>query len=554
MLSVLEGPVRIVKHRRLMNNFKLKQEKDSSPGTLNPEPNFPGNGIFVRRYVLCALILLVSALAAYTIGIRLLSQIHYLRAINATLKGHYGLASHALQRASNYQPKDYKIHRQWGNVVQRLGDLSPTAIGAYRLAEKAKNKYHEAFRLNSLDAQSAYGLAWQEDLLEQLYIKINSSAKSNPHNALPYYQLVTRLRPNGIRYRYALARYLDRHKNQDELLKVVRKLTRIYPLAYDKLKKEDFWSAAVKAACRQGLQEAVKENVLPVAAHMALVDIAREDEDWDSAISHLQQALQIQPRNKTEKSYFRLGRLFLKSRDMQAARSYFSKSFYLSRNREKHLERLYRTFKNEDVPNEFIEFYREVQQPFAFSDQSGLLLARTLFDLKQYDRARRTVEHLIADDPTAEEYYWLARIAEKQTDWDRMELAIQKATVLEPENIKYRLMFFGLLKRMKKTDGAERQLDHIIEYSKKPSASLYNEKAMLRMKNKDYGAAVEAWQSAIRLKSDNAVYYASAAEAYLLLGERSMALSYYQKATELDPQNKRYRKRHQEILGIDTAG
>ena len=40
---------------------------------------------------------------------------------------------------------------------------------------------------------------------------------TNPHNALPYYELAIRLRPNGILYHYALARYLYRHNNQAEI-------------------------------------------------------------------------------------------------------------------------------------------------------------------------------------------------------------------------------------------------------------------------------------------------------------------------------------------------
>ena len=135
-----------------------------------------------------------------------------------------------------------------------------------------------------------------------------------------------------------------------------------------------------------------------------------------------------------------------------------------------------------------------------------------------------------------------------------MELDIQKATVLEPENNYYRKIFFKLLKRMKNYESAERQLDLIIEYSDQPSASLYNEKAWLRWNKKDYDAAAKAWQSAIQLKSDSAVYYARAAEAYVMIGNWPQAVSYYQKATMLDPDNLRYQKRYREILGNDAKG
>jgi tetratricopeptide (TPR) repeat protein len=535
-----------------MHKIKQKQKINTISGGFNYTPNPTRHRSDVKRYTICALILSLTALTAYTLSLRLVSQIHYLRAKNFLQQGYYGLASQGLQKASTYKPNDYKIQRQWGNAVHRLAEISPTSKVAYALAEKARAHYQEAFRLNPLDAQSAYGLAWQEDRLELLYTKLKPGEKTNPHNALPFYELAISLRPNGIRYHYALARYLHRRGKQDELHRVMRKLARIYPPTFSKLKKSDFWSPAVKIACRQGLQEAIKDNILPAAAHMALVDMAAEEKDWAGAITHYQQALQLQPGDKTGRSYFRLGRLFLKNGDVKAARTSFLKSLSLSRTREKHLESIYRLFKNEGALNEFNGFYHEVQQRFVLSAQSGILLARYFIDLKQYDQARRVIEELKADEPIAEAYYWLAQIARKEKDWDQMERAIQKATVLEPENINYRRIFFNLLKRKKMFESAELQLDLMIDYSEVASASLFDEKAWLRWRQKDYSAAVEAWQSAIRLKSDNAVYYARAAEAYVMIGDWSKAVEYFQKAAGLDPQNKRYKKRYQQILGSDS--
>jgi tetratricopeptide (TPR) repeat protein len=111
-----------------------------------------------------------------------------------------------------------------------------------------------------------------------------------------------------------------------------------------------------------------------------------------------------------------------------------------------------------------------------------------------------------------------------------------------------------LLKRKKKFESAEWQLDLMIGNSEVASASLFDEKAWLRWKQKDYKGALKAWQSAIRLKSDSATYYAQAAEAYLMLGNWSGAVSYYKIFTKLDPQNDRYTKRYREIMGSDSEG
>ncbi len=133
---------------------------------------------------------------------------------------------------------------------------------------------------------------------------------------------------------------------------------------------------------------------------MALVDMATDEKDWASAIAHYQQALLLQPLKETDQTHFKLGRLFLKNGDPQAARGSFVKSLSLSRAREKHLASIYRLFKKEGALNEFVGFYHDVQQRFALSAQSGILLARCFIDLKQYDQARRTLEELIADGET----------------------------------------------------------------------------------------------------------------------------------------------------------
>ncbi|CAB1060687.1 hypothetical protein D1BOALGB6SA_5454 [Olavius sp. associated proteobacterium Delta 1] len=535
-----------------MHSVGIKQDVDLNSSASLLAPNSPNYWYVARRYAVCVLIVFLSAMAAYPLGRKLVSQIHHLRAKKFIQQGYNGLASHALQKAAFYQPKDYHIQREWGDVNHQIGKLSPTAKSAYTSAEKAKKRYQEALRLNPLDAQSAYGLARQEDWLEQLFTEINPREHTKPHDALPYYEMAIRLRPNGILYHYALARYLHRKNNVTEMLRIVGVLARIYPLAYYHLKKEYFWSAPVKVACRQGLQEAIKDNISPAAAHMALVDLMVGEKDWTGAIAHYQNALEIQPRRQTDGAYFYLGGLFLKSGDMQAAKANFLKSLALSRTKEKRLESLYRVFKKESVLNEFNEFYQEVQQRFALSVQAGIFLGRSYIDLKQYDQARRIIEELNTDEPTAEAYYWLARIAKNQADWDQMEFAIQRATVLEPDNNHYRQIFFRVLKRMNKFESAETQLDFIINYSDKPSAELYSEKALFRWKQKDYEGALEAWQSAIGVKPDRAAFHAQAAEAYLMLGNWSRAGAFYQKATILDPKNKRYAKRYREIIGNDA--
>ncbi len=130
-----------------------------------------------------------------------------------------------------------------------------------------------------------------------------------------------------------------------------------------------------------------------------------------------------------------------------------------------------------------------------------------------------------------------------------MELNIQKATVLEPSNIHYRRIFYGLLNRLGKYKTAEREIGLMIENSDRPSPRLFDERARLRLKHKNYTGAIEDWKAAIRFAPNQAAYHANIAEAYEKLGDLSPALEYYQKALKLNPGNKDYAGKYKKLKG-----
>ncbi|MDY7036816.1 MAG: tetratricopeptide repeat protein, partial [Thermodesulfobacteriota bacterium] len=127
-------------------------------------------------------------------------------------------------------------------------------------------------------------------------------------------------------------------------------------------------------------------------------------------------------------------------------------------------------------------------------------------------------------------------------------LAIQKATVLEPGNSSYHLIFSRVLKRLGKLNRAEKEAGLAIKHSARPSASLFNHRAWIKWSKKDYRGALEDWKSAISLSPKAASYYARSAEAHYRLAEWSRAADCYKKAMSLDPKNKKYRKRYKQII------
>ena len=164
-------------------------------------------------------------------------------------------------------------------------------------------------------------------------------------------------------------------------------------------------------------------------------------------------------------------------------------------------------------------------------------------DLGQHDRARQILNELNAKEPNAVAHYWLYRMAQKQGDWDQMELSIQKATVVDPKNSHYHLLFFQVLNRVNKLDRAEKEAGLAIKHATKPSPGLFNHRASIRWKKEDYAKAAEDWKSGLTLQPRNASLHARVAEAYLKLGDLPKATSHYQKALHFSPNNKTYQEK-----------
>ncbi|HUV50162.1 MAG TPA: tetratricopeptide repeat protein [Anaerolineae bacterium] len=498
----------------------------------------------LMRYALCVLTLF----AFYKLTFRLISETHIHRAGNLFRQGYYGLTLNHLKKADHYQPRDYRIQKELGKIYYKLADLQPEIKGVFFFINKAKERYLETLRLNPLDAEAAYALARGEERLERLDRRLHPEEKNNKYNPTRYFKEAIRLRPNGILYHYGLARYLYRQGKNDELVSVAGALTRIYPPSCNYLKKEDFWSPSVREACKSGLQQAIDRKTSLRDAHKNMSHILAEEKELDSAISHYRQALSYGAFNNSAGDYMHLGRLYLKNRQSKDAESSFLKGLELSKAKEKDLERLFSVYKKEGRLEEFCGLCREAGNRYSGSSKMQTLLARSLIDLKQYREAQHILDEINRKEPSAEAYYWLARIAETENDRDRMELSIQKATMLDPSNSQYHLIFSQVLKKRNKLEGAEKEAGLAIKHqAAKPSPWLYNHRAEVRWSMKDYMGAFRDWRFAIVLKPDRASFYAQVAEVCIKMGDWRQAMDYYQKALKLDSGNKLYRKRYQDL-------
>jgi tetratricopeptide (TPR) repeat protein len=426
----------------------------------------------------------------------------------------------------------------------------PSAVKeAFLHTLKARDSYLKAAQLNPLDAELSYGLAKAENRLEAFYRHLYPEEQNNPYNPLPYFERAIQLRPNGITYHYATARYFYHHGREEDFLRIVRSLARVYPPVYGYLKNEPLWSPSVQEAVKLGLLDTINRGQSLGAAHKAMYSLLSEEKNWSDALLHYKKALELKGDELSGQDYIHLGRLYLHNSQIDKAEIIFIKGLYLSKPIEKAWVTIGHMYKDSNNLDYFFSFYQEVKQRFIFFPEMHITAARYMVELKQYSKAQRILMSLNDDTPTAEAYYWLARIAEIEKDWDSMELNIQKATVLDPTNINYRNIFYRLLKKLGKLKTAERQLDLVIQNSEKPAARLFDERAKFKWNNKDYTGAVDAWKEAIQLEPEQASFYAQVAEAYINLGNLHLAIEYYQKAMMLNPGNHGYVEKYNLLKG-----
>jgi len=497
--------------------------------------------------VVCGLILLGSVLPFYYLSVVFLSQFHVLLAKKYKSNGYYGLALQHLKRARDYQPDDYKVWQRLGDIHYDLSQEESLPMPQFAEAVKAKKAYTHASQENPLEVIIAYDLAKTEYRLEQLHHYLYPTSEDHPFNALPYFKRAVHLKPYSIQYRYAMARYLSFHHETDGLLGTIKFIGRTYPPGLRFLRKEPFWSPAVRRAFQEGLEEAIEENIFVREAALAMSTLFSEDQSWPEAIAYYEKALQYQEKANRPGDYIHLGELYLKDRKLQEANSAFLLAIERDPSRPKQIETIYRLFTKNGYPQSVLLFHREYVHRFGGSATEELILARALINGKLYQQAREILSELIKTAPSAEAYYSLGRIARVEGDLNLAEVSFQKATILEPSGMRYRREFIQLLKRRGKLETVERELGAAMQYSKNPSPRLLSERASIRWKRKNYFGALEDWKSAIPISRRKAPLYAQAAEACVKLGNLKDAVSYYHKATKLEPDNKRYTKRYLEL-------
>jgi tetratricopeptide (TPR) repeat protein len=364
----------------------------------------------------------------------------------------------------------------------------------------------------------------------------------SPYDPDTLYQKAIQLRPNGTSILYAYAMFLAFKGDEEKLGSVVLHMTESFPSIYEKLKREYFWSETLMSKAEIGLNIALEKGISPREAHQALADIYIQKGSYDQAVSEYQASLDIRSFSNTWRDYIHMGRLQYLVGNINESDYWFLRGLQTTTDFQSTLNIIYYFFKNEEQLSEFISFATGIEQKLFNPSEIDFAIARAWMEQKQYPLAKARLLRLTAKNKNAEVYYLLAKIAQQEQDWGKMELMAQKATVLDKENSLYFFLFCEALKRQKKYPQAEDAATKALEKSRKGNPWLFSNRAWTRWAQQKYDAAALDWKRAFDLKPENSNFPYRIAQCYERLARFEEAQIYVKKALSLSPNNASYQK------------
>ncbi len=499
---------------------------------------------------------------SYLLFLLLLSRYHYQMGLDYFNQWELGKAQTALEKALVLLPGDeeytlFVVDQQriclvLGDVFFAKGGQTKTTEGFSLELISAARYYRRSLALNPYEVEAATGLARTVAAQQRLFALMYPD-DTNPHQPQPVFERALQLRPNGISLHYYYASFLYFQEEEERLHKILRRLTTIHPSNYFQIIKEPYYTPEVRKAVKEGVLQAVDKGLYTRDTSSVLSAIALEEDDLSAAIKHYQDFLDTIPGKNTMQNHMKMGGLQLQADNKQKAGLHFLRALTLSDDRLAALRSIYKSYKRERRFQDFIDFTTIVEEKYSFSGHLDIHIAKCLFDSNQLELAKARLRGIEPGRYQAESLYLLAKIAEKEQDWGSMELAIQRATVLDPGNSGYHRLFASALTRQKKYARAEIEATKAIDTVSSPNPWYFNHRGWIRWSKKEYNGAIEDWKKAIQLIPERADFYYHVSLGYKALENYADAIDYARKANEYDPENVKYKK-HLKSLQKNLTG
>lgn len=440
-----------------------------------------------------------------------------------------------------------KIERELGQVHYQLSEKvdNPPAL----VDELRKSSYHfqRATALLPLDYSAAAGMAIttasQHRVYQQLY-----PGKENLYDASSFFERALALRPNGISLRFEFINYLKAVGAENALKTEATKLALLYPQSYFKLRQLSYYEADLNDAVKQGLEEAIKQGNNLRDAYSAFSTLLLHEGSLTNSLTAYQEMLAVWPDKNRDNDYLHYGRLLLQAGKIEAAGIQFEQALFLTKDRDSAVRSIFHAYQKQKEYAAFVNITDKLsQEAVGSSSLIDIYAAKSLALAGQPELAIAKLTRIDDEKYNAEKFYSLAQIYQHQEDWDNMELSIQRATLLSPENDRYFSLFALSLSKQGKYLQAEAAMDDTIAKSDKPNRWYYNQRGWVRWNQKNYKGALDDWLESIKLESERADFYHYASIAYQKLGDLKQAEKYAEEAIKRSPENENYLNHLQQL-------
>ena len=356
-------------------------------------------------------------------------------------------------------PRDlFRIRTALGKTLYKQGlaawrkqeiaeEREPGLPRVYDLLEKAHGFLAAAVAHDPLSYRTVFWFARVTKRLETLFPFVHGRQVALPFNALPLFRQAAALRPAGITVRYELARYFYKHRRLDDLGDTVENIGKIYPSARGYLKKQTWFDTTIRERFQQGCLFALDQGINPRTTLSILSDMALDQGDLEGAIDYYRRSMGYHAARNSAGVWHHLAGLYLQKGDVAQSYPFFFRALLGSDGMEKGFKSVYETFRREKRLDDFLGFVQFAEKNRVQARMSPWLQVRCFMDVDDLESARAVLLKINTRKPTARAWYLLAQIAERQKNFDAMELASQRATVLDSQNKKYRAYFIKARKR-----------------------------------------------------------------------------------------------------------
>jgi tetratricopeptide (TPR) repeat protein len=164
-----------------------------------------------------------------------------------------------------------------------------------------------------------------------------------------------------------------------------------------------------------------------------------------------------------------------------------------------------------------------------------------MLDARQWTRAETAYHAALEVVPDyVGAYHGLARLVlEGRNDRPAAIATLQRAIVMDPANF-HTYLLMGDFVVNEDPSGADRwyrQAESILRATPRPTAETHAQRGIVYARRRQYEAAIEELQTAIRLDPRNASYHITLGDLYRGLQDIERARGEYCRALELDPPN-----------------